>query len=39
VQTVDEGAVHERFGAHAELLRDDAALSAAHVLDDVRVTC
>ena len=39
VQAVDEGAVRERLGSGAELLRDDAALSAAHVLDDVRGTC
>ena len=39
MQAVDEGAVRERLGSGAELLRDDAALSTAHVLDDVRGTC
>jgi hypothetical protein len=36
MQAVDEGAVHEWFGSRAELLRDDAALSAAYILDSVR---
>ena len=39
VQAVDEGAFRERLCSRAELLRDDAALSTAHVLDDVRGTC
>ena len=39
VQAVDEGAVRERMGSTAKLLRDDAALSAAHVLDDAGSTC
>jgi hypothetical protein len=39
VQAVDEGAVRERMGSTAKLLRDDAALSAAHILNDVRSTC
>jgi hypothetical protein len=39
VQAVDEGVVHERFGSRTECLRYDAALSPAHILDDVRDTC
>ena len=39
VQAVDEGALRERLDSRAELLRNGAALSAAHVLDDVRRTC
>jgi hypothetical protein len=39
VQAVDESAVHQRFSRRTELLRDDAALTATHVLDDVRGSC
>jgi hypothetical protein len=38
VQAVDEGAVRERLGGRAELLRDNAALSTTYVLDDIRGT-
>ena len=38
MQAIDEGAVRERLGGRAELLRDDAALSTTHVLDDIRGT-
>jgi hypothetical protein len=39
VQAVDERAVHQGFSRRTELLRHDAALTATHVLDDVRGIC
>jgi hypothetical protein len=39
VQAVDESAVHQRFSSSTELLGDDVALTATHVLDDVRGSC
>jgi hypothetical protein len=39
VQAVDEGAVSERLGSGPQLLCGEAALSTAHILNDVRSTC